>query len=471
MRSLFLKIFLSFWLTLALFVALAMVAAIAFRPQTETPHWEYLRTNTARQLVHAYETAGAGGLNKSLSEIDRGLRIRAFLFDEHGDELSGRAVPEWAMQLSQGREVKPGGFWQRFSPRRYVSQPITSESGRHYDMVAEVPPRPWPVLLRERPPGWLAIAVLLSGAVCYLLARYLTAPVTRLRAATQQLAGGDLTARAPVPPTSRRDEIAELVRDFNTMAGRLESLVNAQARLLNDISHELRSPLARLNVALGLARQRAGAEAQGVLERIELETHRLNELIGRLLTLARLEAGEEGVQRIPVVLDELVRDIVKDADFEAQGRRCRVHYVIQDEATVLGSPALLHSAIENVVRNATRYTAEGTDVEVRLAREASSGAEQAVIRVVDRGPGVPQEELDKLFRPFYRLDDARGRSTGGVGLGLAITERAVRLHGGTVRAANRPEGGLMVEIRLPLDFSSEPALPVGSRERHPVRVP
>ena len=156
MRSLFLKIFLSFWLTLALFVALAMVAAIAFRPQTETPHWEYLRTNTARQLVHAYETAGAGGLNRSLSEIDRGLRIRAFLFDEHGQELSGRAVPQWATQLSQGREVKSGGFWQRFSPRRYVSQPFTSESGRHYDMVAEVPPRPWPLLLRERPPDWLA---------------------------------------------------------------------------------------------------------------------------------------------------------------------------------------------------------------------------------------------------------------------------------------------------------------------------
>jgi two-component system, OmpR family, sensor histidine kinase CpxA len=470
MRSLFLKIFLTFWLTMALFVALAIVAAIAFRPQTESPHWEYLRQSAARGLVHEYETEGVDGLGRKLNEIDRGLRIRAFLFDEGGRELSGRPVPEWATQLSQGNPVTPSSFWQRFSPRRFVSQTVSSGNGRQYTMVAEVPPRPWPLILRERPPWWLAVAVLLSGIVCYLLARYLTGPVARLRSATLQLAAGDLSARAPSPPTSRRDEIAELVRDFNTMASRLENLVNAQARLLNDISHELRSPLARLNVALGLARQRSGAEAQPVLERIELETTRLNELIGRLLTLARLESGEDGVRRTPVALDELVLDISKDAEFEAQARRCSVRCFIRDEATVLGSPALLHSAIENVVRNATRYTAEGTDVDVRLLREATNGSEQAVVRVTDHGPGVPQGELDKLFRPFYRLDDARGRQTGGVGLGLAITERAVRLHGGTVRAANRPEGGLMVEIRLPVDVHTEPAPPAPAHEAAPVRA-
>ena len=207
-----------------------------------------------------------------------------------------------------------------------------------------------------------------------------------------------------------------------------------------------------------------------MLERIELETTRLNELIGRLLTLARLESSEDGVRRTPVALDELVRDISKDAEFEAQSRRCNVRFFIRDEATVLGSPVLLHSAIEKVIRNATRYTAEGTDVEVRLLREAANGSEQAVVRVTDRGPGVPQGELEKLFRPFYRLDDARGRQTGGVGLGLAITERAVRLHGGTVRASNRPEGGLMVEIRLPLDTHTEPAPPPAAREATPVRA-
>jgi two-component system sensor histidine kinase CpxA len=297
----------------------------------------------------------------------------------------------------------------------------------------------------------LALAVLVSGFVCYVLARYLTSDVHRLRAATQQLAAGDLNARAVPPKGRRRDEIAELVRDFNTMASRLQDLVSAQSRLLNDISHELRSPLARLSVALGLAWQRAGAEAHSALERIELEATRLNELIGRLLTLARLEGGEDAIGRTPIALDELVRDICEDADFEAQTRQCRVRCDIQDEAVIFGSASLLHSAIENVVRNAMRHTSEGTDVEIKLAKEAVNGKAEAVVRVVDHGPGVPQESLDKLFRPFYRLDDARGRQTGGVGLGLAITERAVRLHGGSVRAANRPEGGLMVEIRLPVE--------------------
>jgi two-component system sensor histidine kinase CpxA len=211
-------------------------------------------------------------------------------------------------------------------------------------------------------------------------------------------------------------------------------------------------------VALGLAWQRTGPDAHSVLERIELEANRLNELIGRLLTLARLEGGEDAMRRTPISVDELVRDITKDADFEAQSRQCRVRCVIQDEIIILGSPSLLHSAVENVVRNGMRHTREGTEVEIRMAVEGQNGKSEAVIRVTDRGPGVPKEALDKLFRPFYRLDDARGRQTGGVGLGLAITERAVRLHGGTVRASNRPEGGLMVEIRLPLETSVQPEI-------------
>jgi len=254
------------------------------------------------------------------------------------------------------------------------------------------------------------------------------------------------------------------------MAERLQDLVSAQSRLLNDISHELRSPLARLSVALGLAWQRTGPEARSVLERIELEANRLNELIGRLLTLARLEGGEDAMRRTAISLEELVRDIAKDADFEAQSRHCSVGCMIQEDMIIFGSPSLLHSAVENVVRNATRHTRDSTEVEIRLARESGNGTEEAVVRVTDRGPGVPKEALDKLFRPFYRLDDARGRQTGGVGLGLAITERAVRLHGGTVRALNRPEGGLMVEIRLPIDFSRPPETPAKPSLATPVQT-
>jgi two-component system sensor histidine kinase CpxA len=225
--------------------------------------------------------------------------------------------------------------------------------------------------------------------------------------------------------------------------------VNAQSRLLTDISHELRSPLARLNVALELARQRSGVEARSALDRIDREANRLNELIQKLLTIARLEAGGESIEKVPVHLELIVHEIARDAAFEAQSRHCEVEATVIDDCVVMGSPSLLHSAIENVVRNAIRYTQEGTSVEIGLERSDVDKGE-AVVRVTDSGPGVPEDALDKLFRPFYRIDDARGRETGGVGLGLSITDRAVRLHGGTIRVSNRPQGGLMVEIRLPL---------------------
>jgi two-component system sensor histidine kinase CpxA len=299
-------------------------------------------------------------------------------------------------------------------------------------------------------PG-LIIAFISSGLVCYLLSWYLTKPIVRLRAATRQLAAGDLTARSGAPVTRRSDEVAGLMRDFDAMAERLEMLVKAQSRLLNDISHELRSPLARLNVALGLARQRGGVQSAEMLDRIETEASRLNELIGRILTLARLEDGEQRVPQTPVPLDEVVATVAEDAEFEAQERHCHVRTAIPEgDWGVRGNDSLLHSAVENVVRNAIRYTAEGSSVEIVLTREESGGGAEAVLRVSDAGPGVPEDSLGKMFEPFYRLDDARGRLTGGVGLGLAITERAVRFHGGKVTAFNRAEGGLMVEIRLPL---------------------
>jgi signal transduction histidine kinase len=205
-----------------------------------------------------------------------------------------------------------------------------------------------------------------------------------------------------------------------------------------------------MTVALELARQRTGAEAESVLDRISLEASRMNELIGSLTTIARLESGNGSVKKVSVHLEEIVEEVARDADFEAQARNCRVEAEILDELPVEGDPALLRSAIENIVRNATRYTREGTTVKVRAEKVLRQNSMQALINVTDYGPGVPEESLEKIFQPFYRIDDARGRSTGGVGLGLAITDQAVRLHGGSVTASNLPEGGLSVEIRLPL---------------------
>ena len=451
MRSLFLKIFLSFWLALALSVVLAILVTLAMRPQRDSATWEALRAKALTEAVQAYEQGGEPVVREYLEDLEQSHHVRAFLFDEQGNELSQRPAPPWAERIARGRAMRrPPGFWAKWMPERFMRQSTTGASGRPFTLVIELPPGPRLFFGPHGVPGLgLLIAIVSSGVVSYFLARYLTAPVVRLRTATQQLAAGDLTARAEAPPKRRRDEIAELVRDFNGMAARLEDLVNAQNRLLNDVSHELRSPLARLNVALGLARQRTGPEAQGALERIEREAERLNELIGRLLEIARLESGEE-VQKSAVNLAEMLHEICKDADFEAQSRNCRVKCVIADACIVMGHARLLHSAIENVVRNATRYTREGTEVEIRLEKAQDAKGAEAVVRVADSGPGVPEETLHKLFRPFYRLDDARNRQTGGVGLGLAITDRTVRLHGGRVKAANRPEGGLIVEIRLPL---------------------
>jgi len=173
-------------------------------------------------------------------------------------------------------------------------------------------------------------------------------------------------------------------------------------------------------------------------------------MIQRLLTLVRLEGGDDSLEKSPVHLGDLVQEIAKDGTFEAQSRHCQVEVDVVADCVVIGSPSLLHSAIENVVRNAIRYTHEGTSVAITLEKVESSSGGEAVVRVTDCGDGVPADALEKLFQPFYRLDDARGRQTGGVGLGLAITERAVRFHGGRVAATNRAEGGLMVEIHLPL---------------------
>jgi two-component system, OmpR family, sensor histidine kinase CpxA len=456
-RSLFLRIFLSFWAAQALLVVLAILVTMAFRPRNST--WEALRTSTLNDSIAAYEEGGATQLRKYLDNLDATQHVRAFLFDEEGKEISDRAAPDWAIRMASGKRHMPHEGVV-FPPPPVQRETRASSDGKHrYTLVMGLPPGPLRVFIGPRglPAEGLLIAILSSGLVCYFLAWYVTKPVAKLRAATQKLAAGDLTARAGNPRSRRRDEIAGLIRDFDTMAGRLELLVKAQSRLLNDISHELRSPLARLNVALGLARQRSGPESASMLERIELEASRLNELIGRLLTLARLEDGEQRVPATPVMLDEIVVNVTEDAEFEAQARHCHVRSDIQaGNWAVRGEASLLHSAIENVVRNAIRYTRERSTVEIHLERKDSPGGAEAVVGVADCGSGVPPDALEKLFQPFYRLDDDRGRQTGGVGLGLAITERAVRFHGGRVAAFNRAEGGLLVEIHLPLLLQSSP---------------
>ena len=458
MRSLFLKIFLSFWVAQALFVVLAIAIAFWLRPYRETAAWDSLETKVLKESLETYQTSGPEALGKYLSDLQQSQHVRAFLFDEQGDEVSGGRPPDFIRNFQTGRPTPSAGFL-RISPERFLRQTTAVLDGRRFTLVMSLPPAPPSFFSARNVPGlWILIAVISSGLVCFPLARYMTLPVINLRSAAQKLAGGDLSARAGTSESRRKDEIGELVRDFDSMAGRLQAMVKAQSRLWSDISHELRSPLARLSVALELARQRSGPNATGALERITLESERLNELIGRLLTIARLDSGEDKVEKSPVPLEELVSEVAKDAEFEAQSRQCHVKFTSREDFTLMGNATLLRSAVENVVRNAIRYTKEGTNVEILLAGD--DRANTALLMIDDSGPGVPPDALDKIFRPFYRIDDARGRQTGGVGLGLAITERSVLLHGGTIRALNRPEGGLRVEIRLPVNAINVLTTPV-----------
>jgi two-component system, OmpR family, sensor histidine kinase CpxA len=452
MRSIFWKIFLSFWLVQALFIAMALM--LAERPSKPVvAGWRTL-TNAALAYYgeHAVVVLGQGGparLAGYFHGIEQSGGIQLYLFNAQGQELTGRQVPEDARMLAAAALGRARPERKRIPHTTFVAEPVP---GAGYTIVAEVHQGPlvywWP--LRHEAIVRLLLSILISGLVCFWLARYLVGPITHLRAATRQIAGGRLSARASQSLGRRKDEIGVLVEDFNHMAERIENLVKSQEELLSDISHELRSPLARLNVALGLARQRSGSDAGEFLDRIETEAERLNDLIGKLLQLARLESGDGAPAKSRVALAELVEEVAEDADFEARSRNCAVRLVVAEDSTVIGNPELLRSAIENVVRNAVRYTAEGTTVEIGLGYEAgANGAGQAVVRVRDHGPGVPEEALERLFRPFYRLDNSRERKTGGAGLGLAIAERIARMHGGIVTAANAPGGGLVLEIRLP----------------------
>lgn len=397
-----------------------------------------------QEAVRIYEQTGRAGLAAYLNHLDQNLKNPSYLLDESGQELAGRDVPEEvraaALQITERRETNVGG-------QSYLVIQVQSDSHRRYIYLHASPEFLGGQLFGT--PGRLALQILVvllsAGLGCYLLARYLTSPLVQLRTATRQLATGDLSARIGETLSNRRDETTELGREFDRMAERIESLINGQRRLLGDISHELRSPLTRLNMALGVARRQAGDVAIKAHDRIEREAERLNELIGQLLLLTELESGDQSIKRDSIQMPVLLEYLVADAEFEARNQNRAVHLVIHSDVTITGDERLLLSAIENVVRNAIRHTAEGTAVEITLSQEP----ETALITVRDYGSGVPDESLPELFRPFYRVGDARDRNSGGSGLGLSITERAIHLHGGTVSAINAAGGGLVVSLRLP----------------------
>ncbi len=285
--------------------------------------------------------------------------------------------------------------------------------------------------------------ILTALLVCYVFARYLSAPIFKLSEAAKSLAGGQLQTRVAPEIGRRHDEIGRLGRDFDEMAERIEALIVSQKRLTRDVSHELRSPLARLSVALELARQKANPETFGLLDRIEREAKQLNEMISQILKLSKLESQSETIEKREVNLSKLVEKVVADANFEAAAQNKKAEIVGQTDFAVKGSEILLQSAIENVLRNALRYAKE--TVVVSVGKDKNN----IEIKIRDDGEGVPEAALGNLFAPFFRVADARERKSGGAGLGLAIAEQAVISHKGKITARNSDGGGLLVEIKLP----------------------
>lgn len=283
-------------------------------------------------------------------------------------------------------------------------------------------------------------------ALSYAIARYLSRPISELRRTAGRLAKGELTARVGPRYARRRDEASDLVREFDLMADRIAALVTAQRRLIGDVSHEIKSPLGRLSVALGLAQRDAGDHAPRQFERMRREIDIIARLVDELLTLARLDTAAANLPDDRFDLGELIADVVADTSFEAPERTGDLAFSQPDRPVpIRGDRVLMGRAISNVVRNAVFYTAPGA----AIALSCVPGGQRVRVTVTDQGPGVPDAALPRLFDPFYRVDDARNRRTGGTGIGLAICRGAVVLHGGTVTAANVTPHGLSIVIELP----------------------
>ena len=452
MGRLFWKIFIAFWLTL-LAITVAVGGAIHLYNQARLaeltelaagPRAEFAVNATAAALRHGGEDAV-----ESLFEDWPGRRPPPVLIVEaDGEELFHRPVPRDAYERALAQLAD--------NARAPGLRRVVAPDGDVYVLFvpAEVLGHRAERRASEAETFWLRVAIAFVASLLFSagLAFYITRPVRHLQSAAHRLAGGRLDTRVMPAIGRRRDEIADLGRDFDHMAEQLEALVGAQRRLLHDVSHELRSPLARLQVAIALARQQP-EKLEALLDRIEREGERLNELVGELLTLARLEAGVSREPMARFALGELLETVAGDARFEAEASGRGLKLVLEQEVELEGRVELLRRAFENVMRNAVRHTADGTRVEVHAALDADQRTYR--VSVCDRGPGLPPAELGRIFEPFVR---GTGELTGGLagyGLGLAIARRAIESHGGHIVARNRADGGLCIDIDLPLEAGSE----------------
>ncbi len=471
MHSLFVRIFVLFWIAMALIVGGSI--AVTFTVAAHEYESRELQRRPAAIAIQASEVLGKGGvaaLKKWLSANEHSIADRdLYIIGPDGQDILGRRLSDSAARRLEyfNRESMnepdseassslpppplPPPPPRNFRPQRAAPQ-IVGPDGSTYTVLL-VPRRP-SIFGALSLPGIslmiLCIALVVSAFASWWLAQHLSAPIRRIQEGARALASENLDARGGASLRvsagfeDRKDELAVLARDFDAMADGLIANRAAVTRLLRDISHELRSPLARMRLAVGLAR-RPTADSGRQLDRLEREIERLDDLISQVLKLARLNGTDAPIEREPVDVDEMIEEIVHDANFEGAAKGCTISVEGSAGQTVNGNRELLRSAIENVLRNAVRYSPPGAPVEVAVER----GDGGLAVSIRDRGPGVPAADLERIFEPFFRVAESRDRDSGGEGIGLAITSQVMRAHGGSATAGNRPAGGLEVRLGLP----------------------
>ena len=468
--KLFLRIFLSFWLATVLMIAAVISFSEILELASPRDHRAGFEPDVVKsemtEAVNTYERLGQQALIADVQTFAAIRHRRPFLFDSTGKILIGDGSPPVFYREMANEAIHSG---QALMRRYFVSRlvfvcPVRSASGREYVAVLTAF-EPRSRLLKLHFWFNVMIAMVPAALVCMALTLYLTRPITKLRATAQRLAAGDLSARSSPHRIPRKDELGDLARDFDTMAAQIELLMTAQRRFVADVSHELGGPLTRMHLALALLRRQFAGQRSAEMERLERETDKLSNLVQQLLLLAGMEAGRRPAESLtPVSLSSLCESIVEDANFEAAHAGCRVSGSRDDE-TLLVYPQLLRRALDNVLRNAIRYSPAGS--EILLNCTVDHDQQIVILEILDSGPGVPETVLSDIFRPFYRTAPGRESESGGAGLGLAIATEAVRMHGGTITARNRREGGLQVTIVLPLRTPvAEPAIQQPAAEPH-----
>ena len=453
MRSLLLKIFLSFWLIIAVTFAAAGVAGFLYAERMRDAMESFEVGDSMLAASAALEAGGRQGLAEWVKSNPVPRAITLFVLDERGHDILDRPVPFGLSRAFRRHREHPRmhDFDGRDPHNLRRSRPhpqLVAADGSVYTIFVS-PSRGLHSVGSAADPRWLLfiIALVVSGGVSWFLATTISGPVRKLRDATVALAGGDLTVRVAESVGKRRDELGTLGRDFDAMAENLQRASTRQTELSRNISHELRSPLARMRVAIELAKQKNGDMAE--FERLDNEAERLDELIGQILSYAKLDASPD-TEAAPVELADLVHEVVENVNYECKAEGIdgvSVSAQINASPVVQGHAAALTSAIENIVRNAVHHSPPDSEVTICLAAED----DRVLIDIKDSGPGVDDADLPSLFEPFFRTrESAASKDARGTGLGLAIAERAVNMNGGSISARNHPDGGLLVRIVLPL---------------------